>query len=90
MPISDIGQVFPPLFSPLPGPTGAQLVEEGPQVLNARLPETVVTDGEGRPRMGLSRRPADFAFSEFLVTTIRQHVAGTPAGAAGRSIDLLA
>ena len=84
MAISTIGRVLAPLLLPMPNGPGAQLVEKGPQIINARLPDAVVTDSHGRPRMGLSRRPADMALKEFITATAEQAVSGT-----GSTIDLL-
>ena len=89
MTITNIGRVFNPLILPTPNGRGAQLVEKGPQVINARLLDTVVTDSKGRPRMGLSRHPADIAYMEFVSAVNQQaHTEPAPSGA-GRLFDLL-
>ena len=89
MPITRIGQVFSPLLPPT-GPPGAVLVEDGPQIINARQPEAVVTDSQGRPRLGHSRLPADYAFRDFLEAKLERSITDRAAPDAGRIIDVLA
>ena len=72
-----------------PGGALTRLVENGPQIINARLPEAVVTDSQGRPRAGLSRYPADIAFKEFIQANVENIINANAPPGVGSVIDLM-
>ena len=76
-------------FGPVEHRTAA-LVEDGPQYMSPRIPESWTVKSDGVPRAGYSRLPADYSYIELVKAIVQKHIGEDAPDPKGRIIDVLA